>query len=80
MYIKQKFRDLNPLSPLQKSYELADSVQTKSARMINTAINSEVITPDIYEERLVDVVRGNSDSSKRVMYMQMNPSSSQHKV
>ena len=39
-YIKQIFGDLNPLSPLQNSYELADRVQTKSARMINTAINS----------------------------------------
>ena len=82
-YIKQIFRNLNPLSPLQKSYELVDSVQTKSARMINTAINSEVITPDIYKEKLVRgsyVVRGNSDSSKRITYKQMNPSSSQHKV
>ena len=79
-YMKQKFKHLNPLSPLRKAFELADSVQTTSARMIKTAINDDTISPKTCKEKLADTLKRNVQSSKRMTYTNMNPSYSQHKV
>ena len=78
-YIQLKFKNMVNL-PLEKAYQLANSVQTKSARMINAAINKNIPSSEIYMQNLADSIRRNTTSSKRITYLGMNPSLSQHDI
>lgn len=79
-YIKHKFDNIVNQSPLQKAYQLANSVQTKSSKMINAIINRNITSPETYMGKLADSIKRNNTSSKRITYVEMNPSLSHHNI
>ena len=71
-YLKKKFMNVIDGSPLQKAFQLANSVETKSSKIIKTTITSPTKTTDSYMKDLAECVKNKTMSSKRMTYLEMN--------